>query len=224
MSSSPRNPPPPPPPPPHLRSWPDRAALLADRDRAMGELGRRMLGGARLTLFLLWLVLLQFGWSLVGAALVSLDDSVDVISAHLAVLAAAAGLGALVPAAFFLARGVRRDRTARERFVQWALLDRDPVRDARHREPVLSVVWLVLPFLMCAAGLWICVAVPATARPGSSTYAEVAYGMGAGIILWVAGLIGVTKAVTHYRLAVRLFGVSARRAGRSASSARPTPG
>ncbi|MCP9944925.1 hypothetical protein LUX12_09300 [Streptomyces somaliensis] len=215
---------PPPPPPPHLVSWPDREALLADRDRAMGELRGRMLGGARLAVFLLWLLLLETGWGLVGAALVVFDETLDPFGVALSLVLGGLGAGALVPAVYFQVAGVRRDLAARRLFVRWAALDRAPAHDARHRAPGASLAWLLVSFALCAAGLGLCVAVPATARPGTTTYAEVAYGVGAGFLLWLTGLAGAAKAVGHYRLAVRLLSPgppAPRRAGRPASSARP---
>lgn len=196
---------PPPPPPPHLRTWPDREALLADRDRAMGELGGRLLGGARLAVFLVWLLLLEIGWGLVGAALVTFDEALDPFGAAVSLVLAGLGAGALVPAAYFQVAGVRRDLAARRLLVRWAALDHAPARDARHRAPGLSLAWLLVSFALCAAGLWLCVVVPVSARPGATTYAEVVYGVGAGFLLWLTGLAGAAKAVAHYRLAVRLL-------------------
>ncbi len=189
----------------------------------MGELGRRLLGGGRLGLFLVWLLVLEVGWGLVGAGLVMFDEALDPFSVGFALLSAAAGVGALVPAAFFQVRGLRRDRAVRWLFVQWATLDAAPARDARHRAPGLTLAWLLVSFALCAAGLWLCLAVPASARRGTDTYAEVAYGMGAGLLLWVTGLVGTVRAVAHHRLAVRLFSPvrAAPRAGRPASSEHP---
>ncbi|MEU2180651.1 hypothetical protein [Streptomyces thermolilacinus] len=210
---------PPPPPPPHLRAWPDRESLLADRDRAMGELGRRTLGGGRLALFLVWLLVLEAGWGLIGAALLAFHDALDPFGLLLSLVLAGLGAGALVPAAYFQIAGVRRDAAARRLFVRWAALDQAPARDARHRAPGPSLAWLLVSFALCAAGLWICVTVPYAARPGSTPYAEVAYGVGAGLLLWVNGLAGAANAVAHYRLAVRLLSPGPR-AARSASSGR----
>ncbi|MEU0275685.1 hypothetical protein [Streptomyces sp. NPDC006307] len=202
---SPRRPLPPPPPPAHLRTWPHREALLADRNRAMGELTWRILGGRRLVLFLLTLVALQAGWLAVGGSLMSLDDGVvDPLTAVAGALGVCVGLAVVIPALFAVAFAVRRDRAARELLVQWASLDTDPPRDAAFRVPVLSLIWFLLAFALCAPGLWLSFAVPASARPGTTTYAEVAALMGVGLILWVHGLIAVTKAVGHYRWAVRL--------------------
>ncbi|WP_374986243.1 hypothetical protein [Streptomyces fradiae] len=219
---------PPPPPPPHLRAWPHREALLADRDRALGELGRLMLGGGRLTLFLVWLLLLEAGWGLLGAALAVFADALDPFGLLLGLLLALAGAGALVPAAYFQVAGVRRDAAAHRLFARWASLDRAPGPDARHRAPGLSLAWLLVSFALCAAGLWICLAVPAGARPGEDSYAGVVYGMGAGLLLWLSGLAGAAKAVAHYRLAVRFLSPArpapASPGGRSASPERPPRG
>ncbi|MFJ3581585.1 hypothetical protein ACIPPS_04990 [Streptomyces sp. NPDC090127] len=203
MSS--RAPLPPPPPPVEIRSWPDREARLADRARAMAELNRRLLGGARLSVFLVWVATLQLGWGLCGSGFIMLDESLDPISGLFACFFVALGLGAVVPAVFFLARGVRRDREARERLTLWAAVDADRAADARLRRPVLSVVWLLVSFALCAVGLWLSLAAPAEATgPGRGGYGLVTYFMGAALGLWVSGLTGVVKAVGHYRLAVRL--------------------
>ncbi|MEU9862639.1 hypothetical protein AB0D99_17380 [Streptomyces sp. NPDC047971] len=200
-----RTPLPPPPPPAEIRSWPDREARLADRARAMAELTRRLIGGGRLMVFLVWLATLQLGWGMCGSALIVLEESPDPISVLFASVFAALGLGALVPAVFFLARGVRRDRLARERLVLWAALDSDRATDARLREPVLSVVWLLLSIALGAVGLWVSFAAPAEmVGPGRGGYGTAAYLMGAALGLWIGGLIGTTKAIGHYRLAVRL--------------------
>ncbi|MEV5445027.1 hypothetical protein AB0N23_21185 [Streptomyces sp. NPDC052644] len=211
---------PPPPPPEHLRSWPDREAMLADRDRAMGELGRTALGGGRLAVFLVWLLVLEAGWGLIGAALRIADDALDPFGVLVAVIPAALGVGAIIPAAYFQVAGLRRDAAARRLFVRWAALAPVPARDARHRAPGRSLAWLLVSFALGAAGLWICLAVPYTARPGSSSYTGVAYGVGAGLLLWVHGLAGAAKAVAHYRLALRLVSPGPP-AARSASSERP---
>jgi hypothetical protein len=54
---------------------------------------------------------------------------------------------------------------------------------------------------LCALGLWVTFGVSTAARPGRDTYAEVAYSMGLGMILWVTGLLGVGRAAAHYRWA-----------------------
>ncbi|QGV79020.1 hypothetical protein [Streptomyces ficellus] len=199
-----RSPLPPPPPPVHLRTWPDREALLADRALAVGELNRRVLGGRRLTYFLVTLVGLQLGWGLVGAGLTAFDGPGDPLTATVAGLTIVLGLVVLVPLVVAVVLGVRHDRSARARLLQWAALDPAAIRDARFRAPGLSVAWLLLSFAQCAAGLWLSFAVPAAARPGDTTYTEVAYAMGAGLILWVSGLLGAVKAVGHRRLVLRL--------------------
>ncbi|MFF1507707.1 hypothetical protein [Streptomyces sp. NPDC058326] len=203
---SPRIPLPPPPPPAELRSWPDRDARLADRALALDELNRRLLGGGRLALFLLWFFLLELGWGLIGVLLTSLGRSVpDPITLLIGLFTVLIGIGVLVPAVWLTVRSLRRDRIVRERLVLWAALDRHGPTDARLRAPVLSVCWLLLSFAMCGLGLWLGFAVPAgTGRDGG--YGLVAYGMGVALILWITGLTGLVKAVGHYRLAVRLTG------------------
>ncbi|MET9373064.1 hypothetical protein ABZX98_02760 [Streptomyces sp. NPDC002992] len=216
-----RTPLPPPPPPVEIQSWPGREARLADRARAMGELNRRLLGGGRLAVFLVWVATLQLGWGFAGGGLVALEDVIDPISMMFVLVSVAIGLGVLVPAVYFLARGVWRDREAYDRLLRWAALDRDPVGDARLREPVLSAAWLVLSFALCAVGLWVSLAAPAElVGPGLGGYGTVAYLMGAALGLWIPGLAGLVKAIRHYRFAVRLTG---RPGPRSASSGHPRP-
>lgn len=238
---SPRVPLPPPPPPAEIRSWPDREARLVDRALAMDELGRRLLGGGRLALFLLWFALLEFGWSLVGLLLIALGHDQDALTVMIMLFAAVLGLGVLGPALRMAVRGVRQDRTVRIRLAQWAALDRHRPTDARLRAPVLSLAWLLLSCALCVGGLWVAFAVPAGATREDGGYGLVAYGMGASLILWVTGLVGLTKIVGHHRMANRLTGpnrftgpnhVTARsrvsgpgrpRGGRSASSEPPRP-
>ncbi|MBD0710080.1 MULTISPECIES: hypothetical protein [unclassified Streptomyces] len=201
---SPRTPLPPPPPPAELRSWPDRDALLADRARALDELGRRLLGGGRLALFLLWFLLLELGWSLIGVLIIALGlPLVDPFSVVFGVVTTALGIGILVPAVWLTVRSLRQDRTVRERLAQWAALDRHGPTDARLRAPALSACWFLLSSLLCGLGLWTGFAVPAGATHEDG-YGLVVYGMGAALILWITGLTGLAKAVGHYRLAVRL--------------------
>ncbi|MFI8519052.1 hypothetical protein ACIGEZ_14665 [Streptomyces sp. NPDC085481] len=218
---SPRSPLPPPPPPTELRSWPDREALLADRALALDALGRRLLGVGRLALFLATFLLLQLGWGLVGVALTSIGGPLlDPLTLLVDLVAAVLGVGVLVPAVWLTVRGVRRDRTVRERLAGWAALDRHAPTDSRLRAPVLSACWLLLSFAMCAVGLWIGFAAPVNATRDNGGYGFVAYGMGVALILWVTGLTGLAKAAGHYRMALRL---TARPGGRSASSGLPRP-
>ncbi|WP_030318592.1 hypothetical protein [Streptomyces flavochromogenes] len=203
---SPRNPLPPPPPPAEIRSWPDRDARLADRARALDELGRRLLGGVRLAMFLTWFLLLQLGWGLIGVLLTSMGQSVpDPLMLMTGLVTSVLGIGVLVPAVWLTIRSLRHDRTVRERLAQWAVLDRHGPTDARLRAPVLSACWLLLSFAMCGLGLWMGFAVPAGVSRHDG-YGLVAYGMGVAMILWVTGLTGLVKAVGHYRFAVRLTG------------------
>ncbi|WP_433546131.1 hypothetical protein ACQPZG_14010 [Streptomyces sp. CA-294286] len=199
----PRLPLPPPPPPPYLRSWPGREAMLADRARAMEELGRRWLGAPAAVGFWLYAALLAVGWCCVGVALQTFEGGVfpDVLIGGVFLLL---GVGALVPAVVLLGLGVRRDRTVRERLRAWGELGPDPAVDARLRAPGRSLGWLLPSFVLAAAGLWTSLGYAATARPGAATYADAAYFIGMGFVMWVVGLLGTVKAVGHYRWAVRL--------------------
>ncbi|MGI5402349.1 hypothetical protein ACQEVG_23475 [Streptomyces sp. CA-135486] len=196
---------PPPPPPVEIRCWPDREALLADRAKAMEELHRLSIGVSRL--LLLWLTAfgLAVGWGLAGAALKTFEESVDMFSALFGVIFACLAAGFLIPTGIVIGLGVRRDKTVRERLTQWSSLDRDPTSDARFRSPGVSLCWFVPSFLLCALGLWLSFATPATAERGQETYADVTMLMGLGFILWLTGLLGIAKAVSHYRWAVRLL-------------------
>ncbi|MFJ3900520.1 hypothetical protein [Streptomyces sp. NPDC090025] len=229
---------PPPPPPAGFAVWPDRAARLADRAAALDELARRLLGPGRMALFLAWLLLLETGWGLIGLGFAGVGGGgvADPFEMLVGIFAGAVGIAVLVPAVWLTLRGLGRDRTARERLLQWAALDRDPVADARLRAPGASVRWLLLSFALCAVGLWASFAAPARATPGNGGYPLVVYGIGAGLILWVTGLTGLAKAVGHYRLAVRLTArpaapapaaeagpVTVPPAARSASSEPPRP-
>ncbi|MFD5426899.1 hypothetical protein [Streptomyces sp. NPDC127084] len=200
---------PPPPPPEALRSWPDREALLADRAAVLGDLTTRLIGIPRLLVFLLQLAMLQLGWGIAGSGLASLgpDGPYDPLSMILIVVAFGIATGVLVPAGLLVGSGIGRDRRIRALLDQWAALDRDPAGDARFRAPGPSLCWLLSCFVFGAFGLWLSFAIPASAQPGATTYGEVAYFMGVGVICWVMGLIGAAKAVTHYRWALRLTAV-----------------
>ncbi|MFD3536581.1 hypothetical protein [Streptomyces sp. NPDC058664] len=133
---SPRIPLPPPPPPVELRSRPDRDARLADRASALDELGGRLPGGGRLVTFLLGFFLLRLGWGLLSVLLVSLGRPVpDPIVLLTGLFTALPGVGVLGTAVWLVVRGLRRDRTVRERLVLWAALDRHGPTDARLRAP-----------------------------------------------------------------------------------------
>lgn len=201
---SPRTLLPPPPPPAELQTWPDRDARIADRALALDELGRRLLGGGRLVVFLLGFLMLQLGWGLTSVLLISLGSPVrDPIMMLTGLVAAVPGIGVLGTAVWLTVRALRRDRVVRERLVLWAALDRHGPTDARLRAPVLSVCWLLLSAAMCGLGLWMGFAVPMGVGRNDG-YGLVAYGMGIALILWVTGLTGLVKAVGHYRLALRL--------------------
>ncbi|MFF9499552.1 hypothetical protein [Streptomyces sp. NPDC014656] len=213
---------PPPPPPAELRSWPDREALLADRALALEVLRRRLLGGGRFALFAGAVLVLQLGWGMVGVTLVDLGGTIyDPLAFFLGLIVSVLGLGVLVPGVWLAVRGVRRDREARERLLRWVALDRHPPTDARLRAPVLSVCWMVLSAALCGLGLWLGFAVPAGADPAEGR-GPVAYGMGVALIFWINGLIGLFKAVGHYRMAIRIAPPAP--GGRSASSEPPRHG
>lgn len=196
---------PPPPPPAGIRAWPDDEALLADRRRAMGELLRLSLDPIRL--MLLWLTAAGFavGWLIFGVALRTFEEEPDVFSHFFGAVTGAVGLACMIPTGLVVGLGIARDAEVRGRLREWSALARDPAGDARHAAPALSLFWFLPSFLLCACGLWLSFTVPAGARPGEDTLAEVAVLMGLGMILWGTGLIGVVKAVVHYRWALRLM-------------------
>ncbi|MFJ2739048.1 hypothetical protein ACIO3O_05225 [Streptomyces sp. NPDC087440] len=198
----PRPPLPPPPPPVPYRTWPDPEAMRADRARAMRELGRRALGAPAAVGFWLYALLLAVGWGCVGVALQTFEQGLfpDVLIGGIFLVL---GVGAIVPAAILLGLGVRRDRTIRQRLSQWRELGADPAVDARVRAPGRSLAWLLPSFALAALGLGTSVGWAAAARPGADTYADAAFFIGAGCVMWVVGLLGMVKAVGHYRWAVR---------------------
>ncbi|MEV7524641.1 hypothetical protein [Streptomyces sp. NPDC091371] len=193
---------PPLPPPAHLRAWLDEAVVRADRARFLTELSRRSLGIGQL--LLLWAVAAVFvlGWSFVGMAWVAFEEH-DPFSYAYGLILAVLGAGVLIPAGFWFARGARRDRQVRQLLHAWVESDRDPAADARLRAPGLSLTWLLASFALGAFGLWVAFAAAAAERPAGAAYGEVASLMGIGQILWITGLLGLAKAVAHYRWAVR---------------------
>ncbi|MEU4351963.1 hypothetical protein [Streptomyces sp. NPDC023838] len=202
---SPRTPLPPPPPPVEIRAWPDRNALLVDRAGVLNDLVARQLGPGRIAAHWGWAVLLATGWAFVGTAIVAFAETLDALSMLFGIVCLMIGLGAVVPTGVAIAAGLRKDARIRRLLEQWAELDRDPATDAGLRAPGLSLAWLLPGGLMCAVGLFVCVTVPASARPGADTYAQVVLGMGLGLVCWLMGLIAVTKALAHRRWALRLL-------------------
>ncbi|MFH8804461.1 hypothetical protein ACH4F6_33630 [Streptomyces sp. NPDC017936] len=196
---------PPPPPPPHIRTWPDRSALLADRARALEELRRRSLGVHRV--LLLWLLALAaiIGWSLLVLPVQQFEER-DPTGFLLGPVFALLGLAALTPSVVAVALAVRREHQMGQLLDDWLALDSDPLHDARLRSPGLSLFWLLSSLGVAAIGLWASFATAAGAHAAGSTYADIALGMGTGTILWLTGLIGVVKAVRHYRWALRVPG------------------
>lgn len=196
---------PPPPPPVEIRTWPDRGALLADRALLLGALVRMHLGPGRLGLLWLWGALGALGWSLISTAFITFEESYDVISAIVGLVLLVLGVCCLVPAVILVVVGLRRDVLIRRLLAQWGELDRDPVADRALRMPGTSLVWLLVSFLLCACGLYAGVAVPAGAVRGHDTYGLMALIMGLGLIGWIIGLIGVTKALLHRRWVIRVL-------------------
>ncbi|MFI6690293.1 hypothetical protein ACIBLA_00750 [Streptomyces sp. NPDC050433] len=196
---------PPPPPPVRIRTWPDEQALLADRAGILAWLVGRGMGAVRLAQFLLLVAGVQIGWLMVGGAVRAVvQEVVDPFGLIIGAVIGALGVGVMTAAGIVLGLLLRRDAAMHRLTRQWGALASDPAGDARLRLPGLSLCWLLVSFLVGALGLWLSLETPATARRGEDTYVEVAYVMGAGALLWIAGLIGVVKAVTHYRWAVRL--------------------
>ncbi|MFI5809308.1 hypothetical protein [Streptomyces sp. NPDC051561] len=198
----PRPPLPPLPPPPELRCWPDHGALLGDRARAMRELGRRALGAPAAVGFWLYALLLVVGWGCVGVALQTFEEGgfPEVLIGGVFVVL---GIGAIVPAAILLGLGVKRDRVIRERLRAWGELGSDPAVDLTLRAPGRSLAWLLPSFALAAVGLWASLGWAAGARAGQDTYADATYFIGMGCVLWLVGLLGMVKAVGHYRWALR---------------------
>ncbi|MGO4457735.1 hypothetical protein AB4039_10560 [Streptomyces sp. M-16] len=193
---------PPPPPPAHLREWLDETVVRADRARFLADLSRRGLGPGRLAL--LWAVAAAFalGWAFVGLAVTSFEAADPVESLFGAVFVATA-VGVLVPAGIWFVRGARRERREHELLCGWIEAGREPVVDPALRAPVRSLVWLAASLALGACGLWTAFAAAAGARPGATGYGEVVGFVGLGMILWITGLLGAAKAVTHRRWAGR---------------------
>ncbi|WP_409236860.1 hypothetical protein [Streptomyces sp. PA5.6] len=196
---------PPPPPPVYLRTWPDRQTLLTDRGMALQELHRRHLGVSRL--LLLWLCGLGgvTGWALLVQPIRYIDDK-DPSAFFLGPVLVVLGLAALAPAVVGVVLGIRRDRRLRQLTDAWLALDSHPPSDARLRSPGLSLLWLLSSLAVCTLGLWTSFSAAAYAEPGDETYADVILGMGAGLLVWLTGLLGAAKAVGHYRWALRNLG------------------
>ncbi|MFF2008214.1 hypothetical protein ACFVWY_03935 [Streptomyces sp. NPDC058195] len=202
---SPRAPLPPPPPPVEIRSWPDREALLTDRAAVLGHLVRVHVGPGRLVALWLWGSLGAFGWLLVGSALLTFEETYDVISAGVGFLLLVLGVCCLVPAVVLVVIGLRRDGRVRRLLDAWGGLDRDPARDAALRMPGASSVWLVLSFVLCAAGLGTCFVFPVNAPPDGYSPSLAVLVMGLGMIAWLVGLIGLVKAFAHRRWVLRVL-------------------
>ncbi|MBC9717265.1 hypothetical protein H9Y04_32535 [Streptomyces sp. TRM66268-LWL] len=192
---------PPPPPPAPIRTWPDRASMLADRERALEELRKRTLHPGRLMLLWLTGLLALFGWAMVCMPLLMAAND-DVMAFIVGPFCAVLGLGALVPAVIIVWRGARTDRRVRELTESWLELDGDPTVARRLRAPGRSLAWLLLSFLPCAGGLW---------AAFGGTYAatnpyEAVLALGSGTLLWLTGLLGAARAYGHYQWVMRDLG------------------
>ncbi|MFF5895186.1 hypothetical protein ACFY8O_04565 [Streptomyces argenteolus] len=188
-----------------IRTWPDREALLSDRALILGELVTTYIGPARLGLTLMWAGLAALGWSLAGAAFLVFEDAPDALGAVPGVLCLAVGACVLIPAVVLTAAGVSRDLRVHRLLGEWGELDRDAGRDLPLRRPGASLAWLLVSYTLCAAGLFGCVVVPATARAGEETYGLVAWLVGLGFIAWLTGLTGLVKAYAHRRWVLRVL-------------------
>lgn len=205
--------------------------MLADRSVVLAELVKMHVGAGRLRLLWMWAGIAAIGWSLVGSAIVMFEQAIDLadfVSVIGGVISLAVGAAVLIPAVVFCCLGVARDRKVRTLLTAWGALDRDPERDRLLRMPGTSLVWLLLSFVVGAAGLALCVIGPASARPGRETYGLVALMMGLGMVAWLTALTGAVTALAHRRWVVGvLMGPAGRVSpadGRSASSEPPPPG
>ncbi|MDI3405502.1 hypothetical protein [Streptomyces cavernicola] len=188
---------PPPPPPPHLRTWPDRDALLSDRADALKILHRRSLGLFQLGRLWLLALLALCGWSGVAGA-VQMGTSADgfPIDVFIAVLVAAVGLAVIAPAVLVAVLWLRRQQRIGQLRDAWLLLDSDEAADNRLRSPALSLTWMLLSFAMCGLGILSSYSAAATAA-GSAAMFQLFLGMGGGMIIWVTGLLGIHRAFRH---------------------------
>ncbi|WP_405795609.1 hypothetical protein [Streptomyces sp. NBC_01506] len=196
-----RSPLPPPPPPEHVRAWPDRRALLADRARAIGELRRRGLAVAPLLLLWAYGLVAALGWAFCSLGLGSFEErGAGYVTG---VVELTLGLIFLVPAVIGIGFGVAKDRTVRGRLDAWAALGPDPENDHRLRAGARSAVWLGLSGVLCVIGF--ALAVTGVAQPSSPGVGETAYLVGTGVIALVIGALGVLRAVGHQRWAGRVL-------------------
>jgi hypothetical protein len=179
--------------------------MLTDRSAVLGELVRAHVAPGQLAMLWLWGAICALGWLLVGTALITFEESYDVISAGIGLIIAVMGVGCVVPAVILVVVGLRRDRRIRRLLDAWGALDRDPVRDAALRMPGVSLAWLLMSFALCAAGLYACFAVPASGVLSGDAYGPAVLVMGLGLTGWIVGLIGLVKAFAHRRWVLRVL-------------------
>ncbi|MEW2631286.1 hypothetical protein AB0903_06420 [Streptomyces sp. NPDC048389] len=195
---------PPPPPPADTGCWPDRETLLADRSRAMDELFRMSIAPQRLVL--LWLVVAGFavGWAVFCAALLAFEEGQDLFSHFFGAVLGFVGLACMVPTGLAVGFGVAHEAELRGRLRQWSALAHDAAGDARYGAPAMSLFWFLPSFLLGAYGLWLSTTALTGGAGRGGSLAGVVLPTGLGLILWLTGLLGVMKAVSHYRWALRL--------------------
>ncbi|GAA3619890.1 hypothetical protein ACG5V6_18985 [Streptomyces chitinivorans] len=210
---------PPPPPPVHLWAWPDRAALLADRGRALAALDRRLLSPGRLLLLwaltalgsLSWMLWTAFLKTLPGASPAYLTEYV--LSAVLLLLAVAT----LAASAVGLTVWTRRGGAVRWLLADWATVDGEPAAQALPPGPASGAapsgepattggarrwVWLLVSLPACAVGAALLISAALAAGPDADPY-DLAAVAGVAVPLLTAGALGLTTCVTHRR-ALRL--------------------
>lgn len=188
-----RTPLPPPPPPEHLRAWPDRESLLADRAFAMAELQRRSLTAGRLALLWALGLVAVLGWVVVSLGIGGFEDrNRDYVTGLVELV-----LGVLVLAPAVIGTGfvVAGDRAVRRRLHAWTGLAADPAYDRRVRAGARSAVWLGLSVVLCVLGPGL--AAVGLLQPDSGGAGELAYLVGSGVIVLVVGLLGAEGAVRH---------------------------
>ncbi|MFD4030271.1 hypothetical protein ACFWVP_06975 [Streptomyces sp. NPDC058637] len=134
------------------------------------------------------------------------EGAPDAVGVLVAILRIAVGACLTIPAGVFLAPGATRDGQVRRLLEDWGGLDRDPAGDLPLHRPASSLARTLLPYPLCAGGLFVCVVVPAKARAGHETYGLVAWLTGLGLIAWATGLPGLRRAYAHRRRVLRTVG------------------
>ncbi|MFF9685179.1 hypothetical protein [Streptomyces sp. NPDC014623] len=92
------------------------------------------------------------------------EDAHDVLGVTPEAGCLVVGAAVLVPAAVLMAVDVARGLGGHRLLVRWGAPGRGPEGDMLPHRPRVSLAWLPMSFTRCAAGLFGCAAVPATAR------------------------------------------------------------